>query len=83
MVVNGTPGPDKELMKLLIACLLAASFVPSSAFADARSACRTRCVQQYKFCMKAALTNVNKKTCSVNRKACKNGCTPPRVTGSK
>jgi hypothetical protein len=61
-------------MRFLVASLILSIGTPAFAGRKNTDACRSRCDTNYQFCMSRAVTKNAKKTCKVDRKACKSQC---------
>lgn len=60
-------------MRFLIASLILAVGTPAFAGKNV-GACKSRCDSNYQFCVSRAVTKNAKKSCKVDRKACKSQC---------
>jgi hypothetical protein len=59
-------------MRLIIASLILSVGTPS--FAGGDGPCKSRCDQNYQFCVSRAVTKSAKKACKTDRKNCKSQC---------
>ena len=61
-------------MRFLIASLILTIGSPAYAGGRNTDACKNRCDSNYQFCTSRAVTKAAKKSCKVDRKACKSQC---------
>ena len=61
-------------MRLILAALIVCVALPEAEAAGDKAKCKTRCDSNYQFCLNRSTTKGARKSCKVDRKACKTTC---------